>query len=226
MSDIVAVIDQQGLALLIGRLDLLRQRLHKIYIDREESFIRKRNHTLKAEDDIDEGTLTRRMACSQLIAVLEFIEDSETLAPDLHKLLHALLDIERGQHVAWMEPKKRRGRPRPSYMDVTAHARYAWVMDFLIEKGNKGENEAAHFVVEYGGLRSWLKHRSQKNSAADLQVVKNWRDRIKGGSCTQEESIAFATTADLVGSQLDTPQDVEHEAKKLLRGIKIYFNGG
>jgi hypothetical protein len=105
-------------------------------------------------------------------------------------------------------------------MDVSVHARCAWIMDFLMQKAKKSEEEAAHFVVEHSGLRTWLNSRSQQNSATDWRVVANWRDRIKSGSCTEEERIAFEATAEMVNLQLDTPRGAEREARKLLRAFK------
>jgi hypothetical protein len=161
MPNLVAMIDQDGLISLIDRLARLWLELKKL--DRGPSAI---ESAKRAGYDAD--SVTRLAAADQLNAVLSFLEDSEELAPELHQLLHALLDVERGRPVAWLQPAKKKGKPPPSFMDATAHARYAWVMDVLMEKGNKSEKEAANFVIEHGGLRRWLKPRSQKNSAGRL----------------------------------------------------------
>ena len=109
-------------------------------------------------------------------------------------------------------------------MDVAAHARYAWVMNFLMEKGGKGEEEAAKFVVEHGGLRRWLGNRSRANLANLWRVVANWRDWINGGSCTELERTFFDASVEIANFDLQSAKDVEREAKKLLRDLKIHFS--
>ena len=209
MSDFVAVFNEQGLAALLGRLDRLRRDLEAIAKGRPE-------------EGLDADFAMRLAAAGQLIAVLSFLDDSETLAPAVHQLLNALLTVDRGKAVQWLRPAKKRGKPPPSWDSVSEHASYAWFMNLLMERAGKSEEEAARFVVEHAQLRRRLKG----SRADDWRVVANWRDRIKGGGATEEERIAYDATAELVTHPLNDQRDVEREAEKLLRDIKIHFSRG
>jgi hypothetical protein len=206
----VVTVTPEGLGVLFGRLARLQLSLEQIAVERDQ---------LKV-DNADLATWFA--ACRQLEAVLEFVEDSEELMPELHKLLYAIIDLREGLKVAWLEPfvkGRQRGQPK-GFETASIHARLAAGMNWLMEDGGKKKEEAARFVVEHGGLRRWLQHRGRANS--DWKTVANWRDRIKVAPSAAER-VAWDATYEIIDDRGRTGGDIEAKAKKLLRGIRIYF---
>jgi hypothetical protein len=206
---LVGVVTPEGLGVLIGRLARLRLRLEQIAVERDR---------LKAGNA---DLATYFAAARQLEAVLEFVEDSEELMPELHKLLYAIIDLREGLKVAWLEPfVTGRERGQPNGFEVACiHARLAAVMNWLMEDGGKKKEEAARFVVKHGGLRRWLQNRGRAKS--NWKTVANWRDRIKA-SPSEAERIAWDAAYKII-DDMGRTGDVEAKAKKLLRRYKIYF---
>jgi hypothetical protein len=222
MSDqLVALIDPDGLAGLVGRLANFRRALEEIEALRND---------LQTSKNPNDPNPTWFGACRQLIAVLEFVEDSKDLMPELHELLNALIDLENGREVVWLRPTRIvKKRPPLSFEESAIHARYAAIMDWLIAAGGKGKKEAAEFVVTHGGLRRWLEKHGRRPAgenppALDWVIVANWRDRMKNGTATDAERTLFEGQYEILNAK--TGGGIEAIAKKALRQLKIYFSLG
>jgi hypothetical protein len=232
MPNWVPIIDPDGLNILFNRLARLRQQLEEIAKERDKILVQQRSRKGKDEEDqendINEGFATRFAACHQLIAVLEFVEDSENLMPELHKLLMALLDLDSGRSVKWLRPAPKKGQPPPPAEEGSLHGRYAAIMDWLIKEGGKSKEEAAKFVVEHGGLRRRLESGERARKAFHpWETVANWRDRVTRpyDPSRAAEYAGFHVMYEIIrGREFEgADANVEIGAKNLLRALKNLF---
>jgi hypothetical protein len=175
-------------------------------------------------NNIVEDSATRSAAISQLCAVLNFLEGGEHLAPELHKLLMALMDLQNGRTIEWLSPEPKRGQPPPLVKESFLHGRYAAVMDWLMKEGGKNKEEAARFVVEHGGIRRRIEANGRARRAAHAwKTVANWRDRATGPydpSCAAKHC-AFTTVYEFIKiskwrERKGPSASVEDEAKNML----------
>jgi hypothetical protein len=231
MPKLIAIIDQDGLSSLVVRPGRLQQQLEEIATERDkiraQRITQKNKEEKDQKDDIEDGFETQFAACHQLFAVLEFFEDSERLMPELHKLKWALLDLESGRRVKWLRPapQKKKGQPPPPAEEGALHGRYAAVMNWLMEEAGKSKEEAAEFVVKYGGIRNLMRDSPRAQKAFHpWNTVANWRDRVIGSydPSRAAEHAGFEAMYEVIRERAFKGADagVEVGAKNLLRVLK------
>jgi hypothetical protein len=223
-DELIALIDADGLASLVGRFARFMRAL--------EDIAKMRDQLLRAqqgsEDDV--SFPSRMAAYRQITAVLEFVEDSEELMPDLRQLLFAHLDWENGREVTWLRAPPKKGQPPPPVSDAFFHGRVAAIMDRLMRDG-MSKREAAQYCVRHGGLRRRIEANPRARKAANAwETVANWRDRATGppDPSRAAEQAGFAAMREIIQQRELAGADVsvQEGAKKLLRALKIYFSCG
>jgi hypothetical protein len=164
-------------------------------------------------------------ALLQLEALIRFIESDPAVpahtVEELNKLVVALLDIQKGLHVAWLSPKPKAGQPPLDAETSHLHGYYAAIMDWLMISGHMREKEAAEFVVTHGNLRRLIASRA--NAAAPWRTVYNWRQRVIGppDPSRADERAGFDYMLSRIESLVNQPgTDPLARVKKLLRDIE------
>jgi hypothetical protein len=117
-----------------------------------------------------------------IVALMDFIDEMpgwEGLSSSLGRLNVALVNIIDGRPEGWLTPKRLAGAPPIAVEIPLFRARYAAVMDFLMEDGGWPEEKAARHIARRAGARAMELLRGRDGGADQpWKAVQDWRQEI------------------------------------------------